>query len=387
MPLTGLGMSMIFFPAVIIVQHYFTKKRSIAVSFANAGTPFGAFLYPMIVSYLIKTYGWRGELIIIAALSLHGLIFASFFVPPVLKTKPKPLKTKTKVSDDSIAAKSTPEDKLLPQKIRDELALPAAVVRPQPDCTSGVGVDRSVTEVIISSVMSLGQVSITTTERSKLKDFLKNLVDLSLWRNPNMVLDVFAYGLFAFGFILPSMFLPLKAEENGILPPKPEILLSLMGFSDVIGRVTSGLLGACLGRKRLVVYGVGMVLCGSASIVSSFLHDFGWLAGYTVVFGLCTGMSRAYSSVVVTDMLGIANLPKAYGFKMFINGICVLNSGPLAGKEYITCKSSNCIRYVPIMCARSISTILRTNVLIPLTRPVGDSFSIHSNCGMLIEII
>ena len=82
-------MSMIFFPAVIIVQHYFTRKRSIAVSFANAGTPFGAFLYPTIVSYLINTYGWRGELVIVGAFTLNGLVFASFF-RPLSPPKPKP---------------------------------------------------------------------------------------------------------------------------------------------------------------------------------------------------------------------------------------------------------------------------------------------------------
>ena len=316
-------MSMIFFPAVIIVQHYFTRKRSIAVSFANAGTPFGAFLYPTIVSYLINTYGWRGELVIVGAFTLNGLVFASFF-RPLSPPKPKP-KPSEKPKQPAL-----PECKPKPRELTS-LMNNNEQQQQQQRRASGV-VDRSVSEMIISSVVSLGQVSLTTTERSKLKTFLKNLVDLSLWKNPNMVLDIFAYGLFAFGFILPSMFLPLKAQQNDILPPKPEILLSIMGFSDVIGRLTSGLIGTFLGRKRLVVYGVGMAICGSASILSSFLHEFAQLAVYTVIFGLCTGMSRAYSSVVVTDMLGIKNLPKAYGFKMFINGLCVLSSGPLAGK-------------------------------------------------------
>ena len=290
-------MSMIFFPAVIIVQHYFTTKRSIAVAFANAGCPFGAFIYPILVSYLLNTYGWRGELIILSAVTLHGLIFASFF-HPVFKKKPKK-----------------------PESEKKGIA------------NNGRVDDRTVTEVIISSVASLGQADITPKEKSKVKDFLKHLLDLSLWRNPNMVFDVFAYGLFAFGFIMPSMFLPLKASENDIPPPKPEIMLSVLGFSDVIGRLTSGLIGRFLGRKRLLIYGGGMVICGVATVLSSFLSNFGPLVVYSSIFGLCIGMSRAYSSVVVTDMLGIANLPKAYGFKMFINGICVLCSGPLAGNR------------------------------------------------------
>ena len=288
-------MSMIYFPAVIIVQHYFTRKRSIAVAFANAGTPFGASMYPPLVSYLISEFGWRWELAIVCAITLNGLVFSSFFKPVSSKKKPaKQIAQKTEKKAQDIGAS-----------------------------------ERSVSEVILSSVLSLGQASLTEKERSKLSTFFANLTDFSLWRNPNMVLDVLAYGLFSFGFILPSMFLPLKTQKYGI--PHPEILLSITGFSDVIGRLTSGLVGTFLGRRRLVVYGIGMAVCGSSAVVSSFFETFPPLAGYAVVFGLCTGMSRAYSSVVVTDTLGIENLPKAYGFKMCLCGIGVLTSGPLTG--------------------------------------------------------
>ena len=81
-----------------------------------------------------------------------------------------------------------------------------------------------------------------------------------------------------------------------------------------------------------MVYGCGMAVCGIAAVVSSYFQSFSPLAVYAVVFGLCTGMSRAYSSVVVTDTLGIENLPKAYGFKMCLCGIGVLTSGPLTGQ-------------------------------------------------------
>ena len=275
-------MSFIFFPAVIIIQQYFVKKRSIAVAIANAGVPFGGFIMPPICDLLLQTYGWRGTLIVLSGITLNVSVIAYFFKPlPKPKTEePKPGKT--------------------------------------------------FEELLTQSMLSLKGVATST---SKAKDFLKRFLDLSLLKNPCMVFDMLAYGFYSFGFIVFAMFIPMKARSYDIADPKPTWLLSMIGISDVCGRFVSGAAGQCLGQKRLVHYMISMMLGGIATAVSSVIFVFPGLSACACIFGLSTGMTRAYSSIVLTDLLGLNNLPKAYGFKLFLNGLTVLASAPFAGKR------------------------------------------------------
>lgn len=283
-------MSFIFFPSVIIIQQYFVKKRSIAVAIANSGVPFGGFAMPPLCDYLLQTYGWRGTIMTMAGITLHVFIIAYFFRPI---PKPKP---------------AIPEKQANTKK-------------------------KKVEDYISQSIVSIANIA---KETSQLKRFIKRLCDVSLLKNLNMSFDMFAYGFYSFGFIVPSMFLPLKAIENGIPAPQPTILLSIIGISDVCGRFISGFVGQVIGQRRLVHYMIGMLMGGIATASSSLLGAFPALATYACIFGLSTGMTRAYSSIVLTDMLGLENLPKAYGFKLLMNGFTVLASAPFAGMWFIS---------------------------------------------------
>lgn len=300
----GLGMSFIFFPAVIVIQQYFVKRRSIAVAIGNSGAPFGGFVMPPLVDFLIQTYGWRGAQMIMAGITAQVFIIAYFFKPlplppPAPTTKPQPPKKRTEKLEE-----------MLHQSMSN-----------------------------LASITNLSNIKENT---SKGKAFLKRFLDLSLLKNLNMTLDMLAYGLYSFGFIVPSMFLPLKARTIGIADPYPTILLSIIGISDVVGRFVSGFVGQCLGQKRLIHYMFAMLLGGTATAISCVSHIFPGLALYACIFGLSTGMTRAYSSIVLTDMMGLEHLPKAYAFKLFLNGLTVLASAPFAGNYFKSLKIEKC---------------------------------------------
>jgi hypothetical protein len=53
---------------------------------ASAGVGFGVFLYAPMVRLLIDTYGWRGAMLLLAAVFSHGWVFASLMRPPEKKT-------------------------------------------------------------------------------------------------------------------------------------------------------------------------------------------------------------------------------------------------------------------------------------------------------------
>lgn len=77
----GVGFGLIYLPAIVSVTTYFEKKRSLATGIAVCGSGFGTFLFAPFSSWLIGEYGWRGSILIIAALVLECIIFGALFRP------------------------------------------------------------------------------------------------------------------------------------------------------------------------------------------------------------------------------------------------------------------------------------------------------------------
>lgn len=83
----GLGNGILVLPGITLVQHYFSKRRGLASGIASAGASVGSLSCGPILQLMIDTYGWRGTLLIIGAVSLHGFFFVGTFREPYHKSK------------------------------------------------------------------------------------------------------------------------------------------------------------------------------------------------------------------------------------------------------------------------------------------------------------
>lgn len=72
------------------VTCYFEKYRSLATGIAVCGSGLGTFIFAPFTEYLITEYGWRGALLIIAAIVLNCMILGALFrpVPDIRESKP-----------------------------------------------------------------------------------------------------------------------------------------------------------------------------------------------------------------------------------------------------------------------------------------------------------
>ncbi|XP_021932288.1 monocarboxylate transporter 12 isoform X3 [Zootermopsis nevadensis] len=86
----GFGFGLIYLPAIVSVTCYFEKYRSLATGIAVCGSGLGTFLFAPISEYLITEYGWRGALLIIAAVVLNCIILGALFrpIPDIRESKP-----------------------------------------------------------------------------------------------------------------------------------------------------------------------------------------------------------------------------------------------------------------------------------------------------------
>ena len=79
--ISGIGLSMTYTPAFIIVGQYFEKRRALAMAIAGFSTGIGALCSPPVIILILKEYGFRGMLMILGGFSLNICVAGALFRP------------------------------------------------------------------------------------------------------------------------------------------------------------------------------------------------------------------------------------------------------------------------------------------------------------------
>ncbi len=77
----GIGAGLLIIPTFVVVQEYFTTKRAAAAAIASCGISMGGLLFGPILRLLIDAMGWRGALLIFAAINFQLMIFPALLRP------------------------------------------------------------------------------------------------------------------------------------------------------------------------------------------------------------------------------------------------------------------------------------------------------------------
>src|SRR5207247_5663479 len=80
----GLGVGLVYVPAVGAVQPWFEDNRALASGFAIAGIGAGNIAGPLLAAWWIGLFGWRGAFVALAlfTLVLGGIAALAIDVPP-----------------------------------------------------------------------------------------------------------------------------------------------------------------------------------------------------------------------------------------------------------------------------------------------------------------
>ena len=101
--LEGIGITAYLIVGQASIGDYFKKYVGLAQAILTSGSCVGYTICPPILALLVEYYGWRGAMLLLGGLNLHGFIMALLFP----SSKRKPPKTPVKQSQDS----STPTEK------------------------------------------------------------------------------------------------------------------------------------------------------------------------------------------------------------------------------------------------------------------------------------
>ncbi|XP_058678914.1 monocarboxylate transporter 13-like, partial [Ammospiza caudacuta] len=80
--LTGLGWSLSFTPALGAVSLWFPRRRALATSVTVSGAAVSGLALAPLLPPALDSYGWRGALLLLAAVSLHLVAAAALLRPP-----------------------------------------------------------------------------------------------------------------------------------------------------------------------------------------------------------------------------------------------------------------------------------------------------------------
>ncbi|XP_023248288.1 monocarboxylate transporter 12-like isoform X2 [Copidosoma floridanum] len=97
--LTGIGGGLSTTPGIILVSQYFDKHRALANGICVSGTAAGSFVFPMLIEFLVASYGFHGTLLILGGCMLHVCASASLYRP--LENNHKPEEDEARPNEDA----------------------------------------------------------------------------------------------------------------------------------------------------------------------------------------------------------------------------------------------------------------------------------------------
>ncbi|XP_026726922.1 monocarboxylate transporter 13 [Trichoplusia ni] len=363
---TGFGFGLIYLPAIVSVTVWFERYRSLATGIAVCGSGLGTFLFAPITSALIENYGWRGAMAIIGALILNcvplGLIFKPVPEPPrtpasepmLPKHNKSPLK-RSQSTEHVLRANGKVDDTDIARLTLSQPALNKPHEQRPPHSRHGSGIMQRPDVLYQGSMTSLARFRSTSPERTitvkeepevkcgwlpcstEFKAVLAEMLDLSLLVDPIFILFAVSNFLTSIGFYIPYVYTVPMSEQLGI--ENPPYLISIIGGSNLVGRIILGYISDKPWVDRLLAYNLCLTIAGFGTAMATVCWEFWGLALYATTFGFTIGAYVGLTSVVLVDLLGIEKLTNAFGLLLLFQGIASLIGPPFAGWLYDTLNS------------------------------------------------
>lgn len=333
--IAGFGVAFPYLTSTVTVALYFTKKRSLANGIGECGGGVGSFVFAPLVGLLIDTYGWRGALLVLSAISGNIIVCGALI-------RPTPKRTNATTRRDSIELKKIVEssnDLCNTVSCRDTVR--------QDDSVRDTSIDSENDPVIQDDPTTAaegGEISTTKDNRkcltlrnstARLKRYLMSSVDFSVFRNHMFTFFTLVNFILYFWYDVPYVFLVDRSVRFGIADSDAALLISILGIAHTVGNLIYGFAGDRESVDKGTVYSVSLILCGVILSCVPRTTNYLALAVMSGLYGLLSAATEALCSVIIVDILGLDRLNDAYGYIMFLQGVANLIGPPVAGKYTI----------------------------------------------------
>merc|ERR1719400_81753 len=273
----GLGLGLMYVPAVTAVGYWFEKKRSLVTGISTCGSGFGTIVFAPVVNALESNLGWQWCNRIVAGFCLACTLLGATM---------KPVPRTNKDDEDSIT-----ELKKMNEK-------------------EGEKAEAS-DEVTVAAPKENGYLTV-----------LKNVPFLCV-----MLANLPA----VMGLYIPYMFLPGITKQRGLTDDQGALLISLIGFFNTGGRIISGAITDHPKVDALALTTLAIFSGAICPALMTFCYSFWSYSIVCFMFGLFLSAWPAVTSSLLVDILGLEHLTSAFGVLTCIRGLSAFLGPPLGG--------------------------------------------------------
>ena len=258
-------------PNIVMVTHYFEKRRNIALGIATCGSGLGLFVFPPLIELLFRHYSYFGTMLIMGAVLLNCALSAAVCRPLILMQ---------------------PTSVRVAYKKAKQLAL------------------------------------------KEKKSELKNYLDLTLWKDPSFVLFVLSLGLVTSCYVPSHYLLVDMASARDIPQNQASFLLSVVGIMDMLTRIFSGLLLNLpfIRNRKQEFYSLAILLTGATSVLFIVAPSYPWFMLLAILQGMGCGIVTAQRAGMATDLVGVSRMSSSFGLTLFTQGVGLIAGPAIAGE-------------------------------------------------------
>nr|XP_023028340.1 monocarboxylate transporter 12-like [Leptinotarsa decemlineata] len=329
---TGMGLGLLASGTFLIVNDYFTTKKSTAVGISMGGTAIGQMIMPTFIGMLLKKYGFSGTTFVLGFVSYSGIIGAIFFKPMFCCKKcagTSPASENGNGMDNSWDSNEKPKNL---QVQEEEVNLLKQKEEPQ-ESTQGILKDeienhyKQIAVEVSNSQLELNK----GEEESLLKKIVKSL-GLELLQDGYFVFILIGLGLIYVSTIAYNAFAPMFLQEEAKLSlMRTTSCMTAFSAADVLGRFTLPEISRRLHltNKSTLILGCIFLSITRSSLVE--LEQFEYLCAVSFIVGYFRAIAVVNQNLVISEYISKDKLPSAVGLNMVMKALLTGTFGQSLG--------------------------------------------------------
>ena len=306
---------MIFTPNYIAIGQYFDKNKGKAMGLATVGSGLGAIIMPPLWTFMFGYYGYFGAMLIMGSIYLNNTVAGTLFRAI---RRPKPITQRESINNQENQVERVEQYQ---------------------------GQIKGDDEQYKGQIKGDDEIATTPTCTDKIKYIFKSLSQkLKLLLNLGFLIHAFTMMSIPFPLQATVNYLPSWATEQGLSQQQTASLIMLTGVTDIIGRITSGLVidHRLVIHRRHIVYKWLCIVFGLTTVAFCFSSSLVSFVIISLLWGLFEAGCHGQRITVVSDFVSPHQMADAVGVLIFFQGVGNFIA-PLVSGKTISLDMKRCI--------------------------------------------
>ncbi|XP_068633944.1 monocarboxylate transporter 12 [Battus philenor] len=215
---------------------------------------------------------------------------------------------------------------------RDDIFFGASLARlPQYTSRTSLGYHLAVTHLPTQEDVQEDESGKCTLCPEAVRRTLATMLDISLFKSPTFVILAVSGFFTMLGFFVPYVYVKTRAQAHGLSMDTGVMLVSVIGISNIIGRIGCGLVSSMPKMSPLWLNNIALSAGGLATMLSGISYNSGFQFAYCVIFGFAGACFASLRSILVVEYIGLEQLTNCFGLFLLFQGLGALLCIPIAG--------------------------------------------------------